>query len=131
MKRKTQPHFRIFLNALLIAAFMLAGISPACKFIAGEAFAMEICKADGSVIIMVMNEDGTVTEEEKPSNDQRAGSDCAFCFASAHGKILATANDKLLALFETQTGLFARSADIARQSAHHLYAPRGPPISVV
>lgn len=130
MKRKTQSHFRIFLNALLIAAFLLAGISPACKFISGDAFAMEICKSDGTVIIMTMNEDGSVTEEEKQS--EHLDTDCAFCFSTQNIKTLATADLKpSLALHQGQTGILATSAAIALVSANHLYAPRGPPLSAV
>ena len=121
---------RLFVHAILIAAFMLSGISPACKFLSGEAFAMEICKPDGSIVMLVMNPDGTVSEQEKPAQTH-ADIDCAFCFSSSHLKILAAAELKSIPPgLEKQTGLFAQSADIARESALYLYAPRGPPILI-
>ena len=40
--------FARHINLLLIAALVLAGVSPACEFISGRSLA-EICKADGTV----------------------------------------------------------------------------------
>lgn len=129
MNIKKPVRFRIFVNALVIAAFILVGISPACKFISGEAYAMEICKPDGTIVIMVMNEDGSVTEKEKPA--QHADTDCAFCFTNQNIKSFAAADVKTLnPHLNTQTGLFASSAQIARESALYLYAPRGPPLFI-
>ena len=131
MNVKTHPQIRRYINALLIAALILIGISPACKFISGEAFAMEICKTDGTIVIMVMNEDGTVTEQEKPANTH-TNTDCAFCFTSQNIKPFTAADLKTLTPeLSGQNGLLAQSDAIARQSANHLYAPRGPPTSVV
>ncbi len=87
---------------------------------------MEICKPDGSIVVMVMNEDGSVTEQEKPAH-QQIESDCAFCFNIHNLQMLAATDLKNYERLTGQTGLLNRSQAIALQSAGYLYAPRGPP----
>lgn len=118
--------FKAFVHIVVVFAIFMMGISPACKFISGEAYAMEICKADGTVVVMVMNEDGTLTEKEKPG--QHLETDCAFCFSNSHLKTLSAVHFKPPhPALSGQKGLLIESAVIASQSGLYLYAARGPP----
>ncbi len=77
-----------FLHLFFILAFVLAGISPACKFISGEKTFMEICFSDGSLKRVEVPEEYrvlTAKAEKAPQNDGHAHkeSDCGFCFAQS------------------------------------------------
>ncbi|MCB1651312.1 MAG: DUF2946 family protein [Alphaproteobacteria bacterium] len=120
-----------FIHLLLILAFVSAGASPSCKFISGEnqSLLMEICKANGQIETLEFAMDGQSQKKpDRSDHKEHADNDCAFCFASAHLKLNALPKTKTLSSgLESQTGLLITSAVIARQSARHFYAPRGPP----
>ncbi len=77
------------LHLFFILAFVLAGISPACKFISGEKSFMEVCFSDGSLKkIEVPAEYNAFLAKADPKQQQKQGSheksnDCAFCFAQS------------------------------------------------
>lgn len=76
------------LHLFFILAFVLAGISPACKFISGEKTFMEICFSDGSLKRVEVPEEYrilTAKADKTPQNNGHAhkDSDCGFCFAQS------------------------------------------------
>lgn len=73
---------RTVLHAFLILAFILAGVSPACKFISGQMSVMEICGFDGPKLVVV---DSTQIPDQDP-HKKLAMDDCAFCFAQGTQK---------------------------------------------
>ena len=122
------------LNMLLVAAFVLSGISPACKFISGETLLVEICKSDGSVETVALNygANGEEPTRDNPEHAPEMKNDCAFCFSHTNLQSLAGTDFNVLTpIYNGQDGMLARGEDIARHSANHLYAPRGPPVFAV
>lgn len=78
------------LHLFFILAFVLAGISPACKFISGEKTFMDICFSDGSLKkVEVPAEYNALLAkagqaQQKNQESQHKNSDCAFCFAQSN-----------------------------------------------
>ena len=59
------------------------GISPACKFISGQAQEIEICTYEGIKTVKV-----AANGEEVPADDHHKKSeDCGFCFAQSNLKL--------------------------------------------
>lgn len=74
---------KFFVHLLLVLALVSAGISPACKFIAGQYDVLEICGAHGAKTVLVPASQSPV---QKQDNTDHHKQDCAFCFASGHVK---------------------------------------------
>ncbi len=85
----------IILNALVLVAFVLSGISPACAFVSGKMGTLEICAADGSVqtitiskssdafaLYQALNKD--TQADEAPLQNHIEKQDCGFCFAQSN-----------------------------------------------
>lgn len=82
---------RCILQSLVILALVFSAASPACKFISGKANILEICAADGSLKQIPMPEGYKSPLPEKPERKNHSAKDsCAFCFAAAHAKPLAS-----------------------------------------
>ena len=132
----TKPELRNLLNVILITAFVLSGISPACKFMSGNAMLVEICKADGSVEVVSLDFGATGNEgapiKNTPADHQNMKNDCAFCFADSNIKTVAADDfNAILPLYNGQSGILKTRETIAKKSANHLYAARAPPVFVV
>lgn len=88
-------HPRLFVHLLLIAAFVTAGISPACAFISGGQSLIEICAADGSVktiSVPAAQSPLAVAGQSAPApapHHSQLKDQCAFCFTAAQGQALA------------------------------------------
>jgi hypothetical protein len=75
-----------WLNILLIAAFVFAGISPACKFISGQTSLIEICTSEGIKLVAEQAPPANEANDTK-DHDHKKPEHCAFCFSSAKIKI--------------------------------------------
>lgn len=76
----------IFVQCLMIFALVTVGISSACAFISGKMTMIEICGADGLMMV-------SVPADEAPSgavNHDQNKHDCGFCLAHATGKAITT-----------------------------------------
>ncbi len=121
------------LHLFFILAFVLAGISPACKFISGEKSFMEICFSDGSLKRIevpaeynaLLAKAGQTQQKQQDGHNKNA--DCAFCFAqsslskntASSPVILMTPPGQILAL---GAGTFT-----IRGAEHSPFQSRGPP----
>lgn len=121
-----------FLHLFFILAFVLAGISPACKFISGEKTFMDICFSDGSLkrVEVPAEYSAVMAKAEKtPQNNGHAhkDSDCGFCFAqSSLSKNTLTAAAILISPPAQSVPLGAGSFAIAGAQASP-FQSRGPP----
>lgn len=77
-----------YMHIVLLAAFILSGVSPACKFISGDGV-MLICGADGSVKAADIPEEFLAylpgqqrDNQQERNNAERMNGECGFCFAS-------------------------------------------------
>lgn len=78
---------RFIIQAFLIVALLTGAISPACKFIRGEAKSViEICTLYG---LKTIEWPAPVPAPQKERKHKASG-DCAFCFAFAKVKFLGT-----------------------------------------
>lgn len=113
--------FRYYLQILLIAALVLAGASPACKFISGKTNLIEICTAQGLKTVAA-GDAQTPAPQKHNKTDQ-----CAFCFAQAHAKSFGAVAPVVVAgtYFEPYFGFFD-DAPLVRQTYSH-FSARGPP----
>lgn len=119
---------RHYLHILIILAFILSGISPACAFISGKAsLDVEICTADGIKIVKMPS------SEQAPDDSDHAHqkkSDCGFCFAQSHLK-LAKVDPVVLSIAQnTHTDKITQrvSTHIVRFELSTLH-PRAPPLA--
>ncbi len=134
--RITTEIMRIFLNTLLLASFLLAGVSPACQFISGKSGLYEICASwvSKKERIPAPPIPFSLASSEKQQDDRDNSHDgvkqppCAFCFAQSHIKQLDAATIELAAhsyIFSTSVqALQDRIVQTARRETH---VPRGPP----
>lgn len=120
-----------FLNSLIIICFVLASVSPACKFISGKGF-MEICAADGSIQEMQIPEEllaylpADADVDNEPQEHRDMMQDCGFCFAQSHfnGFLTDTARVDVPEPEQIHFDLY-RMASLWPEL--RLYQPRGPP----
>ncbi len=113
-----------FLHILVLISFVLAGISPACKFISGEMKQVEICSYDGMKTITVADQKAPDDKHEHKKSD-----DCGFCFAQSHLK-LTKAIPPVFILIRTayvDVVLFEQDIQISRPELQSL-SPRAPPV---
>ncbi len=121
-----------FIHILVLAALVLAGISPACEFISGKADLFEICGADGSSKQAEIDPDLALFlaagQEQSPADEHhdKPGDDCAFCFAQTHLKTFKTAGFAHAAPAVSMTA--APAHDQRATGVRYLIShPRGPP----
>lgn len=125
--------FARHINLLLIAALVLAGVSPACEFISGRSLA-EICKADGTVektaipaeleIFLAAKVDKTTDDNSKHIDL----SDCAFCFTQGNLKLsLAKAISTPAPAVISSVLALSLHATAPVQSSLSPFEARGPP----
>lgn len=129
MKR---THARI-LHIFFVLAFVLAGISPACKFISGEKTFMEICFSDGSLKRVEVPEEYrvlTAKAEKTPEDRSHAhkDSDCGFCFAqSSLSKNTLTATAAILISPPAQSVPLGAGSFVVAGVKTSPFHSRGPP----
>ncbi|MFK7840247.1 MAG: hypothetical protein AB8B83_07940 [Bdellovibrionales bacterium] len=78
--------WKLHIHALLIAAIVMVGVSPACAFILGGQSYIEICASDGSIQTIEVDESLDPFAERLPLSPEHLEhmEQCAFCFAGAH-----------------------------------------------
>jgi hypothetical protein len=76
-------HIKTFISLLIVAAFLSAGISPACAFISGQTSLIEICNEVGEIETIAINAEGEKVPQQKHAHQDQ---DCTFCFSAAHAK---------------------------------------------
>ena len=125
---------RRYINLALMLAFMLAGISPACKFIAGAGNAhaasgfIEICTTDGLQTIAVTAAQNPESPQQPDEKFPAVGTDCLFCFAAAHAKALDNAQIlPLSAIFQGANAPASLHGFVPHQRGAGPFQPRGPP----
>ena len=119
---------RIFLNVLMILAFIGAGISPACKFISGQTTWMEICGVAGMEKIRVAADQAPI---DVPDHKEEK-SDCAFCFFGTNIKPHAVALMSIPAPTDVIQSINYAQLRVNLSAANNPAAlPRGPPASPV
>ena len=122
---------RNLLNSLIIICFVLASVSPACKFISGKGL-MEICAADGSIQEMQIPEEllaylpADADVDNAPQEHRDMMQDCGFCFAQSNLSAFLTDTPGLVILPLDRDGLDLYQSAYARHELR-LYQPRGPP----
>lgn len=115
---------RPYIHGLFILALILAGVSPACKFISGQYEFMEICGFDGMKTVAV---EKTQNTGDAPSHDY-AQDDCAFCFSHANVKIAVAALPVLTQVPDiTTAAVFTAPLSASVRWADHAVYARGPP----
>ncbi len=121
--------FKHFIYALVIAAFTLSGISPACDFISGNKNFIEICAADGSLKTIALSNNGKLLDQsEESEHHSSTKNDCSFCFAQTHSKGLSLTTSNFTTVFERLTNLQGSlSSYIQNTSLYRDHAPRAPP----
>lgn len=117
----------IWLNCLILLAFISVGISPACKFISGQASFVEICGVDGIKTVRLAADE----LPPEPVHHDKASSECGFCIASAHIKTAPakTASIVIPATSHITLERFAL-ATYADDALRSVIFPRGPPTAV-
>lgn len=75
---------RFVVHLLIVLSLVSAGISPACKFIAGRYDVMEICGALGAKTVRVPADSIPAGQHQK--HDDHRSDGCAFCFSAGHSK---------------------------------------------
>jgi hypothetical protein len=120
-----------FLCSLIILCFVLAGVSPACKFISGQSWA-EICGADGSVKLMPIPEELAAFQpgaKDQPPVDENHQDmpDCAFCFAQTHFNGM-QADAVSLSAIDFADSHQSDPGKVFSYEAVLLYEARGPPV---
>jgi hypothetical protein len=114
---------RNLLYILIILSFVLAGLSPACKFISGQTQQIEICSYDGIKTV-------TIADKQVPDNrdhEHKSSQDCAFCFAQSNLKLM-KAIPPAFTLFKQhslESILTLTVLDLTRYET--AASPRGPP----
>ncbi|MCL4678754.1 MAG: DUF2946 family protein [Alphaproteobacteria bacterium] len=122
-----------FLHVFFILAFVLAGVSPACKFISGEKTFMEICFSDGSLkrVEVPAEYSAVMAKAEKtPQNNGHAhkDSDCGFCFAqSSLSKNTLTAAAAILVNPPAQAVPLGAGSFALKGAQASPFQSRGPP----
>lgn len=121
------------LHLFFILAFVLAGISPACKFISGEKSFMEICFSDGSLKkIEVPAEYNALlakagqTQQQKQGSHEK-GNDCAFCFAQSSLSKHNAPSSVILTNLTGQSLTIGAGTFALRGTQPLLFQSRGPP----
>lgn len=115
---------RPYIHGLFIFALILAGLSPACKFISGQYEFMEICGFDGMKTVAVEKTQNTGDD----TGHQYAQDECAFCFSHANVKVAVATLPALTSGPDLVTA--ADFPALPSTSAHHIPHPfdaRGPP----
>lgn len=124
---------RAYIHVFLMIALVMAGVSPACKFISGKSL-MEICGADGSVKTaeIPLELAGFIAADNAPESDQGTdhvapGETCAFCFTASNFKPLGAAVVQVFMPVRTAV-VSARKEEAQTRSAYNAaHQPRGPP----
>ena len=118
-----------YLSILMMICLVLATVSPACKFISGQASSLiEICAADGSIQKIAVTDDFLpVTPIEKNKKHDHANEDCSFCFAQSHFSSLISA-PPLLDLPDQATTRYESAALSREELFRSHYQSRGPPV---
>lgn len=115
-----------FLNAFVILALFLAGVSPACAFVSGkETSIIEICTEFGTKLI-TLDEQGQPTKDQN-NHKQMKQKDCAFCFAKVHGKGLSAYFTDALISFSIQKHYLTNVTAHHKLYDAHTYTARAPP----
>ncbi len=112
-----------FLHIFVLISFVLAGISPACKFISGQTKQIEICSYDGMKTI-------TVADTQAPAdkkNDHKKSDDCGFCFAQSHLKMAKAVPAEFTPVRMAYLNPAIIKLEIYSQSHESAVSPRGPP----
>lgn len=118
----------------MLAAFVLSGISPACKFLSGAGF-MLICGADGVVKQVEIPDDllayipGQQQQNQNERNAAHMSDNCAFCFASANVKPFMTASALLPLSIDIGYLKIGSGSFVPAGQAIKPYDAQGPPSS--
>ena len=130
LKKRARENFmqgksnRIFLNLLMILAFVGAGISPACKFISGQTAWMEICGAGGAEKILVDSSQYPSGKEQHKEIKEA----CAFCFFGTNIKPHIAGLIDIQPPKQISSAIHYASVDVTlREVAYASSYPRGPP----
>lgn len=118
---------RFYAHLLVLVAFVLAGISPACQFVSGSAQAgmQEICTLAG--IKLLPNNPATPDAPDLPT--QQTLKDCPFCFARDHQPALDLAQVIIPVPVYVTVGVRTHvPRSIVTESIAASFQPRGPPV---
>lgn len=115
---------RFIIHAFLILALLTGAVSPACKFIRGEAKSViEICTLYG---LKKIEWPAPAPQKDKP---HKPAGDCAFCFAIAKIKFLNASDIHLVSRTTLYPTLLVSLRDFDVRNYEILPLPaRGPPI---
>lgn len=117
----------IWLNFLILLAFISAGVSPACKFISGQSNLVEICGVDGIKTIRLAADE----LPPEPVHHDKVSEGCEFCIAGAHVKT-APAKPASIVIPEISYITLERFASVSYtdDALRSVVFPRGPPATV-
>ena len=119
------------LNLLIMLALIGAGISPACKFINGQASSLiEICTTYGIKKIAAPADFAAAdTEQQQDKNGQKTTEPCAFCLNAQTHKVIASVAPQLPARSSFALARFILPATLTAFTEGAITTPeaRGPP----
>ncbi|MBK6896348.1 MAG: hypothetical protein IPH06_07135 [Alphaproteobacteria bacterium] len=121
------------LHLFFILTFVLAGISPACKFISGEKSFMEVCFSDGSLKrVEVPAEYNALLAkagqtQQKQQDGHHKNADCAFCFAQSSLSKNTASSSVILMNPPGETLALGAGTFVLRGTQPSPFQSRGPP----
>lgn len=120
------------LRLFFVLAFVLAGISPACKFISGQKSFMDICFSDGSLkrveVPAEYNPLMARADTSQQQEDRHKDHDCSFCFAqSSLGKNTPASAALMLVNPPAQIVPLGAGSFALAGAEHASFHSRGPP----
>lgn len=126
------PSMRHLTHFIVLVAFVLAAISPACKFVSGDmggGSLIEICTLEGIKLLPDGRLPPLQNQTQSQDDHKKTFSDCVFCFARDHSK--AMYNDVFSLAFALIITLRDASAIDPKAlifSVYPFYQSRAPPV---
>lgn len=123
---------RRYLSILVIVSLVLAGISPACRFISGKTL-YEICGFSEDKVVAPIDDALLAYLPDQPPEDdhESAKDDCVFCFAQSHLKLAKVPDAEVPVIMTGFEPLQPRAGPIFAAYDFLAYAPRGPPSHIL
>lgn len=122
---------KIFVQTLLIFAFVTLGVSPACAFINGEKNWIEICSANGDIKRVQVDADSTpLPQDGNHENHHAEQFDCGFCFAFGHMKVMKPEAQAFAKMPASNYLAVTAGTSIPRALKLQAFAARAPPHSL-
>lgn len=123
---------RRYLSFLVIVSLVLAGVSPACRFISGKTL-YEICGFGEDKVVAPIDDALLAYLPDQPPEDDHESlkDDCVFCFAQSHLKLAKALDAEVPVIMTGFEPLQPRAGPIFAVHDFLVYAPRGPPSRIL